>query len=624
MDLTRRSILKIKLAAACSLALPSGSNAAISSDVKGIETYGLSPFEHLKLPADFKNFPYVNPDAPKGGTLVMLPRRPHGNQNLNTFNTLNIFVLKGDGAVGVESTFDSLMVESLDERNSFYGLVARAVRISADRLTYRFLLRPEARFHDGSNITAKDVVFSLNAIRLHGHPTYQTLLTELTAVEAVDDYTVEVKIASRDSRDVPLVVAMLPIFSLEYWSARDFEAATLEPILGSGPYKIAQFEPGRFIELERASDYWAMNLPVNIGLNNFDRVRYEYFRDRQVAFEAFKAGEMNFYEDLDPRNWATGYDIPAVNAGRIKREEVVSRGITPIAGWFFNTRRSKFADVRIRKAIGLAFNFEWTDKYVMYSAYQRIVSYFQNTDMEAVGKASKDEIVLLRPFLASLPSDIFEDAVLPPTSDDSGVDRAQLERAAGLLRTAGCTLKGSVLHLQDGSPFEFEFLNSSNAYEAQTGPFISNLSKLGISAEYRTVDPVQFAYRRDTFEFDVLPMVYLGSLTPGPELEAIYGSVAASTFGSRNVAGIRDLAVDALIDRIASANSRNELNVTCRALDRVLRANYYWVPMWYREKIHFSYWDVFSRPRDEPQFGLAAPATWWWDARKAQAIKAPG
>ena len=344
------------------------------------------------------------------------------------------------------------------------------------------------------------------------------------------------------------------------------------------------------------------------------------FRDPQAGFEAFKTGEINFDEEFNARIWSTGYDFPAVRDGRIGKEEVPNGGVTPIGGWFFNTRRSKFSDLRIREAIGLALDFQWTNKNIMFSAYKRITSYFENTDMKAMGMPSRDELLLLQPFYSNLRRDVFGDAVSPPISDGSGSDRILLHRASGLLREAGCILHNGVLHLPDGAVFEIEILNSSSTYEAQTGPFISNLRKIGIDAQFGFVNPAQFIRRRDVFDFDLLPTVYVGSLTPGPELRSIYSSEAARAIGSRNVAGISDAAVDALVERMTNVSTRDELIVACRTLDRILRANCYWVPMWYREKFLISYWDEFSRPDKRPAFGLGAPSTWWWDERKARNI----
>ncbi|MDJ1157665.1 extracellular solute-binding protein [Chelatococcus sp. SYSU_G07232] len=618
--MSRRSTLALGAATLASGLLPPRLLAGAAEE----ERHGLSTFGELALPPDFKHFPYVNPQAPKGGTLSLQIRQSIGNQNFDTFNTLNIHVLKGDGAAGMDLTYDTLMVGSGDEPDALYGLVARAVRVAPDRLTYRFLLRPEARFHDGSRLTAADVAFSLDLLKTKGHPSFRTVLSELAGAEAEGDGVVAVRFTPRRSRDLHLIVASLPIFSKAYWTGRDFEAATLEPPLGSGAYRVGRFEVGRFIEFERVPDYWAKDLPVNAGLNNFDRIRYEYFRDRQVAFEAFKSGVYNYNEEYTARLWATGYDFPAVRDGRVKREKLPNGAATPTQGWYFNTRREMFADVRIRQAIGLCFDFEWTNANIMFSSYQRQRSFFGNTDMEAKGSPSAEELALLEPFRGKVPETVFGEPVSPPVSDGSGSDRNLLRQADELLRAAGCRRDGRVLRLPSGQPFDIEFLDFQAALQPHTEPFQQNLRKLGINARSRIVDAAQYRRRMDEFDFDMASMALGGSLLPGDSLRVVYGSQAARTPGTRNIAGIADPVVDALIDRVTAAASRAELVVACRALDRVLRAGHYWVPMWFRADSWVAYWDVFSRPDRQPKYATGAPATWWYDEAKAKRINFKG
>jgi microcin C transport system substrate-binding protein len=618
MPITRRRIVRLGSAALGSLALPSW-RAAAQAETE-TETYGLSTFGELEQPADFKFFRYVNPHAPKGGSLIIQIKNTSGNQNFDTFDTFNIYVFKGDGAAGMDASFDTLMAGSADEPNAMYGLVARAVRISGDKLTYKFLLRPEAHFTDGSRLTAKDVAFSLNILKTKGHPIYRAILVDLASAEAEADDICTVRFRPDRSRDAHLIVAGMPIFSSAYYATHDFEASTLEPPLGSGPYKVARFEQGRYVEFERVADYWAADLPVNVGTNNFDRIRWEYYRERQIAFEDFKAGKLNYNEEYTARFWATQYDFPAVRDGRVKREELPSGTPTPTQGWYFNLRRPQFADPRIREAINYCFDFEWTNKNIMYSAYKRLHSYFQNTDMEAKGQPGPDELALLDRFRGRVPDEVFGTPWEPPVSDGSGSDRALLRKGDQLLRAAGCKRAGNRLLLPDGTPFGIEFLDSSSALQPHTEPFIANLRRLGIDARARIVDTVQYKRRLDSFDFDIVTMALGGSLTPGIDLKNVYGSQAAKTEGSRNICGISDPAVDFLLDRIARAESRAALDVAARALDRVLRAGRYWVPMWYRDKSLIAYWDVFSRPEQTPKYGTGAPGTWWWDAEKAKKI----
>jgi len=584
------------------------------------ETHGLSSFGDLALPADFKHFAYVNPDAPKGGTLVIQLRSAAGNQNFDTFDTLNNHTFKGNGAAGMDATYDSLMSATQDESSSLYGLLARSARVSRDKLTYRFLLRPEARFHDGSRLTARDVAFSLMILKAKGHPTERIALTELLSAEAESDDVALVRFTDRRSRDLHLVIASLPIFSEAYWKTRDFEAATLDPPLGSGAYRVGHFEQGRFIEFELVPDYWARDLNVNVGLNNFGKIRYEYYRDRQVAFEAFKAGKINFQEEYTSLYWATRYDFPAVREGRVKKEELKSGAPVPSQGWYFNARRAKFKDARIRDAVGLAFDFEWTNKNIMYSTYKRVTSFFENSDMKAVGKPTPEELALLEPWRGKVPDECFGEPYLPPVSDGSGSDRALLQRANQLFLQAGCKRQGGSLTLPDGTPFGIEFLDSSPALQPHTEPFQANLRRLGIACASRIVDAAQYNARINDYDFDVASQALGGSLTPGDDLRIVYGSEAASTPGSRNIAGIADPAVDALIERIGHAQTREELVIACRVLDRILRAGRYWVPMWYKDKALIAYWDMFSRPQTMPKFATGAPNTWWFDAAKAAKI----
>jgi microcin C transport system substrate-binding protein len=615
--ISRRAALK---GTAASLAASASVGWPFARAADEIETYGLSSFGDLALPADFKHFGYINPQAPKGGLLSLQITVTGGNQNFDTFNTLNIYSKKGDGAAGMSSTFDSLMTGHGDEPDSAYGLVARAVRYTSDRLSYRFLLRPEARFSDGSKLTAADVAFSLNTLKEKAHPTYSRLLFDLEGATAESDDVALVRFVKQRSRDAHLIVAGMPIFSAAWWKGRDFDASTLEPPLGSGAYKVKTFEQGRFIEFELDDQYWARDLPVNLGQNNFRRLRFEYYRERQVGFEAFKAGAINFHEELTVPTWVSGYDFPAVREGRVRKETVHSGAPSGSQAYYFNLRREPFKDPRVREAIGLAFDFEWINKNVKYSTTKRVTSYFQNTDMEAKGPPSPEELALLEPFRGKIPDEVFGEPFLPPVSDGSGSDRRLLRKANDLLIAAGCTRDGGVLKLPSGNPLTIEFLDFSTFLQPVTSPFQQNLRKLGIDARARIVDSAQFKSRTENFDFDVVPARFGGSLTPGVELGIFFGSAAANQIGSRNLGGVSDPAVDSLLEKIASAKSRADLNFACRALDRILRAGRYWVPMYYRDDRWYAYWDVFSRPERQPRLGTGAPDTWWWDEEKAKKI----
>jgi microcin C transport system substrate-binding protein len=615
--LTRRTALKAGAAGALAT-LVVRPLAAFADDFA--ETHGLSSFGDLALPPDFPHFAYVNPQAPTGGLLSLQITGTSGNQNFDTFDTLNIYTWKGNGAAGMSATFDTLMTANGDEPDSVYGLLAQSVRVSADKLDYRFRLRPEARFSDGSKVTGADVAFSLNVLKEKGHPIYAQLLKEVDSANAEGDDVVHVRFVEGRSRDAHLIVIGMPVFSAAWWSGRDFTAPTLEAPLGSGAYRAKTFEQGRFIEYARDPNYWGATLPVNLGQNNFDRLRFEYYRERQVAFEAFKAGAINYHEEYTSRFWATSYDFPAVKEGRIKKEVLHNGAPSSIQGWYLNTRREQFKDPRVREAIGLCFDFEWTNKNIMYSSYKRIISFFPNTDMEAKGKPGPDELKLLDPFRDKIAPSVFDDPYTPPVSDGSGSDRVLLKKAYELLLSAGCKRDGATLVLPNGNPLTIEFLDSNSALQPHTMPFIQNLGKLGIQANLRIVDPAQLKSRTEAFDFDVVTEALGSSTTPGADLRVVYTSAAAAQNGSRNLAGIADPVVDSLVETIAAAQSREQLNSACRALDRVLRAGHYWVPMFYRDTAWVAYWDAFSRPDRQPKFGTGAPGTWWWDDAKAKAI----
>lgn len=584
--------------------------------------HGLSSFGDLALPADFKHFDYADPKALKGGLLALQISSTGGNQAFDTFNTLNMFTFRGQGAAGMDMTYDSLMVSCGDEPGSLYGLVAKMVTVSPDKLTYRFHLRPEARFHDSSPLTAEDVAFSLNTFRNNEQvfPAYRLILQDMAGAEAEAKDVVKVTLSPNRPRDLHLIVASLPIFSKTYYASRDFGASTLEAPLTSGAYKVGKFEQGRFIEFERVADYWGKDLPVNVGLNNFDRIRYEYFRDRQVAFEAFKAGVTTFQNEATARIWANGYDFPAVQQGKVKKESIDSELPVTAQGWRFNLRRDKFKDLRIREAISLAFDFEWTSERIMYSAYKRTTSYFENSQMKATGLPSATELALLEPFRNELPPETFAEAYLPPKSDGSGQDRVLLRKADQLLMAAGCKRDGRNLLLPSGEPFTIEFLDFQAALQPHTEPFIANLRRLGINASMRVVDASQYQQRLNNFDFDIISLNMGGSLTPGDELRTVFGSQAARTPGSRNYGGITNPAVDAMLAKVATAKNRDELNDACHALDRILRAQHYWVPMWYLGTTRIAYWDMYSRPEKHPRFDSGAPMTWWYDPQKAAKI----
>ncbi len=610
-DLTRREALLLSASALASAIAP-----AIAGE-EAPERHGMSAFGDLKYPPQFAHFDYVNPNAPKGGTFSHVGSTRAFNQNLLTFNSLNSFILRGDGAQGMELTFATLMTRAEDEPDALYGLAARAVQISPDGLTYRFLLRPEIKFHDGSPITAHDVAFSLNVLKEKGHPVAQQLLRDMAGVEAIDDVTVSVAFAPNRARDVPLFAAALPIFSRSYYATRVFDETSLEPPLGGGPYKVGRLEPGRFIEFERVKDWWGADLPVARGQNNFDVVRYEYYRDREVAFEGFTARSYLFREEFTSRTWATRYDLAAVHDGRIKRDVIPDDTPSGAQGWFFNTRRDKFKDRRLREAFIDAFDFEWTNKAIMYGSYERTHSVFQNSDLMAVGKPSTEEAALLEPFRGKVPEEVFGEPYVPPVSDGSGHDRALLRKANTLLQQAGYPIRNGSRVTPGGEAISVEFLIDEPSFQPHHMPFIKNLATLGIEATLRIVDPVQYRKRLDDFDFDVTVQRFGFSTTPGNSLRSYFSSQAAALKGSQNLGGITDPVIDVLIEQIIAADTRPRLVTACRALDRVIRSGRYWVPHWYKPAHWLAFWDVFGRPAAKPRYARGIPETWWYDAERA-------
>jgi microcin C transport system substrate-binding protein len=574
--------------------------------------HGLSAFGDLAYPADFTHFAYVNPEAPKGGTFSLI-----GWGGVTTFNSLNNYILKGDAAQGLELLFDSLMTRAVDEPDALYGLVAERAELADDGMSVTFYLRPEAKFSDGTALTAEDVAFSFDTLKEKGHPIYRQMLQDVVSAEALDPVTLRYTFKGNLVRDLPLIVAGLPIFSIAYYSAKEFDRTTLEPPLGSGPYLVDRMAQGRTIVYRRNPDYWAKDLPVNRGRWNFDKIRFEYFRDRNAGMEAFKAGTYDFREEFTSKVWATEYDFPAIRAGRVKKEVLPDETPSGTQGFFMNTRRDHLKDPRVRKALDLAFDFDWTNRNVFYGLYQRTESFFENSPMKAEGEPSEAEKALLNDLGVPVAEEVFGAVYLPPKSDGSGTDRKLLLEAGKLLDEAGWKIRDGMRVNEQGEPLKLEILTFEPTFERLTAPYIKNLKLLGIDARIRMVDPAQYQQRLKDFDFDVTTQRYVMRNTPGVELQSYFGSAAANMDGSLNLAGIADPAVDALIERVLAAKSRDELETAARALDRVLRAGHYWVPHWYKASHHTAHWDKFSRPETKPRFDRGILDTWWYDEAKA-------
>jgi microcin C transport system substrate-binding protein len=608
-DLSRRDIL-ILGAGAVAVTTTAFTQSAFAADET--KHHGLSAFGDLGYPADFKHVKYVNPAAPKGGTFSQL-----AGGGTATFNSFNGFILKGDAAIDMEQAFAALMWRATDEPDAVYAYAADSVTVSADGLVYKFHLRDGVTFHDGSPITAEDVAFSLTTLKTKGHPAIGNLLRSMNSAEAEGDRVVVVKFAPGRSRSAPLTAANLPILSKAYYAKHAFEETSMEPPLGSGPYKIGKFEQGRYVEFERVKDWWGANLPIMRGQHNFDVLHYDYYRDRDTAFEGFTAKSYTFREEFTSRVWATRYDFPAVKDGRVRRESIPDERPSGMQAWMINTRREKFQDIHVREAFAYAFDFEWCNKNLMFDSYARTQSCFQSTDMMSTGKPSAAELALLEPFKTKVAETVFGDAWTSPVSDGSGQDRRQLRRSADLLNKAGWTVKDGKRVNTKGEPLTVEFLAFERVSEPHHALYIKNLAALGIEATMRVVDPVQYRARMQEFDFDISMNRISLPPSPGDALRAYFSSRAAAGKGSPNFSGIANPVVDALIDKAISANDRQSLYTACRALDRVLRSEHYWVAGWYKPAHWIAYWDMFGKPVAKPHYARGIPETWWFDTEKA-------
>lgn len=588
---------------------------AVANDA-GAKIHGLSAFGELKYPADFRHFDYVNVDAPKGGTFSQLV-----GSGGSTFNSLNAYIVKGDVASDMGLIFASLMTRAFDEPDAVYPLAAQELTVSSDGLLYRFRLRPGIKFHDGTDITAADVAFSLNTLKTKGHPAYSSVLRELAEAVAEDKQTVTLRFSPARGLDAPALAASMPIFSEKYYSARPFDETSLEAPLGSGPYRVARFEQGRYVEFERVKNWWGENLPVARGQYNFDLIRDEYYRDREVGLEAFIGRNYLFREEFTSRVWATRYDFPALRDGRVKREVIPDERPSGAQGWLLNTRREKFADRRLREAMVIAFDFEWTNKNLMYGSYDRTHSVFQNSDMMAKGQPSPEEVALLEPFRDRVLPEVFGPAWIPPVSDGSGQDRKLLRSAGDLLNAAGWTVKDGKRANAKGEQLSVEFLLTERSFEPHHTTFIKNLRVLGIDANIRLVDPSQAVERLKDFDFDIAIARFIYPQIPGSALRNYFSSEFARTKGSNNLAGVADPVVDALVEKAIAAQSQAQLNTACRALDRVLRSGRYWIPHWSKASFWIAYWDQFGYPKIKPRYARGAPETWWFEANKAAKIE---
>ena len=576
-------------------------------------SHGIAMHGDLKYPAGFKNFDYTNPDAPKGGTVRL--------NAVGTFDSFNSFIVKGNGAAGLGFIYDNLMHGSADEAFSQYGQLAESIEVPKDRSWAAFTLRAEAKWHDGKPVSVADVIWTFNTLTTKGTPFYRFYYGNVADVVQTGPRTVRFNFKPGENRELPLILGQLTILPKHYWQNRDFTKTTLEPPLGSGPYKIESFEAGRSITYTRIKDWWGENIPVNRGQYNFDTIRYDYYRDSTVALLAFKGGEYDYRAENSSKAWATAYKTPNVEKGLIRKVEINHNRSSGMQAFVMNTRRDLFKDRRVRKALAYGFDFEWSNKNLFYGQYSRTRSYFDNSELAATGVPEGDELKLLEPYRGRIPDEVFSQSYNPPKNDGSGNVRRNLRSGDRLLREAGWRIKDNKrVHEKTGKPLEFEVLLVSPLFERIVLPFAKNLEKLGVAVRVRTVDPSQYRRRIDTFDFDVIVGGAGQSLSPGNEQRSYWGSTAADIEGGRNTIGIKDPVIDELIEKVIAAPDRKALVASVKALDRVLQWGHWVIPHWHAKYDRVAYWDKFGRPRITPIQGNQFLA-WWVDPKKEEALK---
>ena len=592
--------------------------------------YAITTLGTPALPADFPYFPYVNPNAPKGGEVTLAA--------IGTFDGFNPFILRGTadahsvaswvtlpGGSGSGSSvghvWESLLTPSANEAATAYGHLAKTIELPADKMWVGFELRPEAKFSDGTPVTAEDVAWTFRTLLEKGRPSFRIQFADVKDVVVESPSRVVFHLKTNQNRDMPLLLGSLPVLPEHFFAGRDFAKPLSDPPIGSGPYRIASFELGRSITFERNPDWWAANMPTGRGTNNFDRVRFLYFRDSSVAMEAFKAGQVDVRSENISKNWATAYDFPAVREGRVIKGDFPHHLPTGIQGYAMNTRRAVFADPRVRQAIAWAFDFEWTNKNLFYGAYTRTKSYFSNSPLASSGIPQGAELALLEPYRKELPAELFTQPFSLPVTDATGNNRIELKHSLALLREAGWQVKDRKLVDTNGQQMSFTILLDDPSLERVSLPYVQNLQKLGIDARVRTVDPAQYQHLTDAFDFDMIMMIYPEGDVPGNELRDYWSCAAAKAEGSSNVPGICDPAVDSLIEKVVTAQDRATLTTAAHALDRVLLWRWYLVPNWENLVFHVAYWNRFGRPDQQIREGFNFD-TWWVDRDKATSIDA--
>jgi microcin C transport system substrate-binding protein len=577
-------------------------------------SHGFAMHGMPKYAADAGPPDWLNPKAPKGGSVRLGAR--------GTFDSLHPFIIKSVPAAGITALWDTLCWSSRDEASTEYGLIAETIEWPDDRSWVAFTLRPQARFHDGSPITVEDVIWTFDTLKAKGLPNYAFYYGDVLKAEKTGDRKVLFSFRDNTNKELPLIVGQLPVLPSKWWATRDFEKVSLEPALGSGPYKVDSMDVGRSIAYRRVDDWWAKDLWFNRGRNNFDVMRYEYYRDVTVQFEAFKAGEIDIRQENIARNWATAYDIPAVRDGRIQRAEIPHELPTGMQCFAFNTRRDFFKDRRVREAIATMFDFAWTNKNLFYGMYKRNISFFGNSELASSGLPTPAELKYLEPLRGKIPEEVFTKEFKIPESDGTGNVRDLARQALALLKEAGWEVKdGKMTETKTGKKLAFEMLLNDASFERVCLPYKQNLERIGVDMNVRTIDTAQFKRRDDEFDFDMMVTGFGQSLSPGNEQRDFWGSKAADTKGSRNVIGIRDAAIDNLVETLIGAPDRESLINATRALDRVLLWSHFVVPNWHSNTAYVAYWNRFDRPAKAAKYAPVAFDTWWIDEAKDKALQ---
>ncbi len=577
-------------------------------------THAIAMHGSLKYPAGFTHFDYANPDAPKGGRLAQ--------HTIGTFDSFNGFIVKGNPAAGMGLLYNSLAVKSADEALSQYGDLAEEIYMPEDRSWVAFKMNANARWHDGKPVTVEDVIWTFNKLVTDGTPFYRFYYANVAEVIKVGSDIVRFNFKPGDNQELPLIIGQLIVLPKHYWESREFNKTTLEPPLGSGPYRIKDFEAGRSLTLERVEDFWGVDLPVHKGQYNFDEIHIDYYRDSGIALEAFKAGEYDFRSEATAKDWATSYDIPAVKNGDLIKRRFAHNRPVGMQGFVYNTRRDIFKDRRVRKALAYGFDFEWSNENLFYGQYDRTRSYFENSELAATGLPNPAELKFLTPLKGSIPEEVFTTEYQPPSGGGPRSMRTQLGTAGKLLDAAGWVIRnGKRVNAATGKPLSFEVMLVSPGFERIVLPFGKNLERLGISIDVRTVDTSQYRQRLDTYDFDMIIYTARQSNSPGNEQRDYWGSEAANLNGGRNFIGIQDPAVDTLIEQVIEANDRQELIAVTHALDRVLQWGHWVIPQWHIKYDRIAYWNKFGQPDVTPDQGVQV-MTWWVDRARAKTLTA--